>query len=227
MISTVTGYVQIDSCGNLLWNTFVEGDDHAGDLCWKCVTIMYTTTTTTSTTTTTTSSSTTTTTTTAAPTTTTTTTSTSSTSTTSTTSTSTTTTTTTSSTTTTTTTAVPDIDATVTLQLNGDANMAGILVTDVDVNATSYDLDPDLSDGNSRGIVVTGDTSYTITAYIDETGAANAAYVASNIRILIKDSVFGGTIVDTSLSGYTSGTQIEFTTTSLNTTNYVIYVTGP
>lgn len=188
-----------------------------------------TSTSTTSSTTTSTTSSTTTTTTTLEPTTTTTST-TSSTSTTTTTeppttTTTSTTSTTTSSTTTTTTTAISGIDVTVGVDWAGVSQMAGTLITQVDVNIQTYPFGVPLSDGDHQGMIVDTDITYNITVYFDVSSSVNPGFVADNAIVQIRNAYIGGSPIFTTGGGFNGPNIINFTTSALSTSFPVIFIT--
>lgn len=245
------GYVYIDSCGNPIWETFTEVS-HEGEVCWLYLRIFDESTTTTSTTSTSTSStsststsstssttssstssSTTTSTTTEEPTTTTTsstttTTTTEGTTTTTTSTSSTTTTSTSSSTTTTTTTSAGTLDTQVAVNYGGETFMSGTTITAVDINSIAYSGTFPMTDGTFNGDNINVDTSYTIDVYVDRSGSSNPTFVLNSIRILIKDSVTGGSVFDVSPAGLTSTSPdiISFTTNALDPSVNKIVITG-
>lgn len=175
------------------------------------------------TTTTTTTSSTTTTTTTAEPTTTTTSSTTTTTTTEATTTTTTTSTSTTSSsTTTTTTTTSMDVQFAVSFT---NPDLIGTIVTAADVNAQSFNFIPDLGNGDFKGEIVVGPPTYTITLYVDTSGAGNPAFADANITIKIKDSIIGGTAIEVSPPGITGAGEITYVSSALDTTYNRIVLT--
>lgn len=238
-MSSIKGYVKVDELGEPILSSFTLSDmsfqvgweyyevecgsysspDPNSTTTNSSTTTTWTTpppTTTSTSTTSTSTSSTTSTSTTSTSTSSTSTTSTSTTSTTSTSTTSTSTTsTTTSSTTTTTTTAPPSFDGTLAVDWGGDVNMVGTRITQVDVNAQSFPLVPNLEDGDTQGEVIIIDTSYIIKIYVDTTLSANPSYVAAKIKIKIADNV-GGTVIDSSPVGFTGSGVIQFTTSLLD-----------
>lgn len=105
--------------------------------------------------------------------------------------------------------------------------MIGTIATDADVNVQSFNFAPDLGDGDVKGEIVTGVAPYTITIYVDTSGAGNITYANNNLRILIKDAISGGTTIEASPAGITAPGEITFVSNALDTTFNRIVITGP
>lgn len=245
----IHGWVQVDSEGNNLLNTFTL-QDMSFQVGWEYISIecdysappansttTYSSTTTTWTTPnpTTTSTTSTSTTSTSSTTSTTSSTSTSTSSTTTTTTTEITTTTTsttstTSSTTTTTTTFGPELDLIMGVDFAGDAFMVGTTIMNVQVNGTPLTAVYPMADGDNGGGFIPSAPSYLVEVFVDRAASVDPTYVDNNIRIQIKTGVISGPppAVDTSPSGLTSTAPdvIAFTTTAINILNNAIVITG-